>query len=155
MAIPRARYSAETTSPKSLTTSGSKDAPRPRGVGQREACPPEPALNSSVALVSFLGSELLLAATGGLSEYFYLDLLAKTGIVGFLLYLLPVLYTLFIWLKKGTTPTKVIWMGVLWGFLAVSFFNPYMNSSLGILFYCCSIPVFHLQDAQAQTNIEL
>ena len=95
------------------------------------------------------------AETGGLSEYFYLDLLAKTGIVGFLLYLLPVLYTLFIWLKKGTTPTKVIWMGVLWGFLAVSFFNPYMNSSLGILFYCCSIPVFHLQDAQAQTNIEL
>ena len=93
------------------------------------------------------------AETGGVSEYFYLDLLAKTGIIGFGLYFSPIIYTLFLWLKKGANPTKMIWMGILLGFLAVSYFNPYMNSSLGILFYCCSISVFCVQDLQTQTNI--
>jgi hypothetical protein len=93
------------------------------------------------------------AETGGISEYFYLDLLAKTGIIGFVLYLSPILYTVFLWLKKGTDPTKMIWMNVLFGFLAVSYFNPYMNSSLGILFYCCSISAFCANAPQPQTNI--
>lgn len=93
------------------------------------------------------------AETGGVSEYFYLDLLAKTGIIGFGLYLSPILYTLFLWLKKGTDPTKWIWMAVLFGFLAVSYFNPYMNSSLGILFYCCSITAFCVKESQTQPNI--
>ena len=93
------------------------------------------------------------AETGGISEYFYLDLLAKTGIIGFGLYLSPILYTLFLWLKKDTDPTKMIWMNVLFGFLAVSYFNPYMNSSLGILFYCCSISVFCANAPRTQTNI--
>ena len=90
---------------------------------------------------------------GGLSEYFYLDLLAKTGIIGLFLYLSPILYTLYLWIRKGSDPAKWIWMAVLFGFLTVSYFNPYMNSALGILFYCCCIAVFCVKKPQAQSNI--
>ncbi len=81
---------------------------------------------------------------GGLSEYFYLDMWAKTGIIGVLLYMLPVVYALYSWLRRGTKVYTWIWMGVLLGVMAVSFFNPYMNASLGIILYCCSMAAFSL-----------
>ena len=34
------------------------------------------------------------------------------------------------------------WLAVLLGYMGFSYYNPYMNASLGILFYCCTIGVF-------------
>lgn len=82
----------------------------------------------------------------GYTEYFFLDVLVKTGIIGLILYLLPVLWMLVRLIKKGLSkPDKLIlgsWLAVLLGFMGFSYYNPYMNASLGVLFYCCTIGVF-------------
>lgn len=77
------------------------------------------------------------------NEYFYLDLTAKTGVCGLILYVLPaVLLVLQVFRKDKSTEKKLLhitWLCVLFGFKAFSYFNPYMNASLGILYYCCVI----------------
>lgn len=83
----------------------------------------------------------------GLTEYFYHEMIMKTGIVGLLIYLLPFLWLVFsmVGKKRLTGPDKLMagsWLAVLLGFMGFSYFNPYMNASLGILFYCCTIGVF-------------
>lgn len=82
----------------------------------------------------------------GMSEYFYLDLLVKTGVIGLILYLLPVLWMLIGLIKKDMSkPDKLMlgsWLAVLLGFMGFSYYNPYMNASLGILFYCCTVGIF-------------
>lgn len=76
------------------------------------------------------------------NEYFYLDLMAKTGICGLILYLLPAILMLWQLLsrKNESCEKKFLnstWLCALLGFMTFSFFNPYMNASLGILYYCC------------------
>ena len=81
----------------------------------------------------------------GLSEYFYHDLVVKTGIIGLVLYLLPILWMGLALLGKTGREQKLLlgsWMAILLGFLAFSYYNPYMNASLGILFYCSIIGIF-------------
>ena len=82
----------------------------------------------------------------GLTEYFFLDVLMKTGVIGLILYLLPALWMLAGLIKKKLSkPNKLIlggWLAVLLGFMGFSYYNPYMNASLGILFYCCTIGIF-------------
>lgn len=78
------------------------------------------------------------------NEYFYLELMAKTGIIGLLLYMAPMLLSVYRVLKqrKKRWRNKVLsftWLSVLLGFMAFSYFNPYMNAALGVLFYCCFI----------------
>ena len=83
----------------------------------------------------------------GLAEYFYHDLVVKTGIIGLILYVLPVLWMALDMIRKKTLAweQKLLlggWLAVLLGFMAFSYYNPYMNASLGILFYCCVIGIF-------------
>ena len=82
----------------------------------------------------------------GLVEYFYHDVLVKTGVIGLALYLMPILWMALALLSKklnlGQKFQLGSWMAVLLGFLAFSYYNPYMNASLGILFYCCIIGIF-------------
>ena len=82
------------------------------------------------------------------NEYFYLELMAKTGIIGLLLYMAPMLLSVYRVLKqrKKRWRNKVLsftWLSVLLGFMAFSYFNPYMNAALGVLFYCCFIAVIN------------
>ncbi len=83
---------------------------------------------------------------GGLSEYFYLDLWMKSGLIGLLLYMLPVGCSLLTFKRWRGRCSCWIWLGILLGIMAVSFFNPYMNASLGILFYCCTLAVLSLSE---------
>ena len=90
-----------------------------------------------------LGLALKIRETG-YSEYFYLDMLSKTGIVGLLLYVAPLLYMVFMLLKSrkmGKSQVDLAWAltAALLGFFVYSYFNPYMNAALGILLYCCTI----------------
>lgn len=91
-----------------------------------------------------LGAEIAVRPDG-LNEYFYLDLMSKAGLVGLVLYLLPAL-SLAVGLFRGRREKNALlcgsWFSILLGFLAFSFFNPYMNASLGILMYCCCLAVF-------------
>ncbi len=72
-------------------------------------------------------------------EYFYLDLLARTGITGLILYLLPIAYAARQLLRnKAEALKKYPLLAVLWAmlilFLTVTYFNPWMNAVLGIAF---------------------
>ena len=83
----------------------------------------------------------------GLTEYFYHEIVMKTGVVGLILYLLPILWLAVSMvdkkkLSKSDKLTAGSWLAVLLGFMAFSYFNPYMNASLGILFYCCTVGIF-------------
>ena len=93
-----------------------------------------------------LGKGIAVRASG-YNEYFYLDLMLKTGVIGLILFLMPFAFVGFYLLKRSKMTMDSwfltgIWMSVLVGFMAFSFFNPYMNASLGISYYCCTIGVF-------------
>lgn len=78
------------------------------------------------------------------NEYFFLDLTMKTGLVGLLLYMLPLLAAALIVFMHDRSMGEVqfqsaAWICVLLGFMAFSFFNPYMNAALGVLYYSCTL----------------
>lgn len=84
----------------------------------------------------------------GYGEYFYLDMISKTGVVGLLLYMAPLIYMLVLLLadrsmEKKNKQLAGVWVSSLLGFCTYSYFNPYMNAALGVLYYCCTIGVFH------------
>ncbi len=81
----------------------------------------------------------------GLVEYFFLDLLVKTGILGTLLYIFPFIFLLIKQFSIIPIRKKLVAIAVnsgLMGFFIASYFNPFMNSSLGIAFYCYAITVY-------------
>ncbi len=93
-----------------------------------------------------LGSEIK-SRPDGLNEYFFLDLFSKMGIIGLICYLSPVILMVIqlIQLLKNKSKTFLmlsIWFCVLLGFIIYSYFTPCMNSSVGILPYCCVMSVF-------------
>lgn len=78
---------------------------------------------------------------GDLIEYFYLDLLSKVGIVGFLIFLLPfAIASYFIWKNMAVYDRgqKIIalcvWSMVVY-LLIISYFNPCMNTTTGLSIY--------------------
>lgn len=78
----------------------------------------------------------------GRHEYFFLDVWMKMGLIGLVVYLLPVIMMLIAlgkhWQKRFLTG---VWLAFLLGLCAFSYFNPYMNAALGILVYCTTIAV--------------
>lgn len=84
---------------------------------------------------------------GRANEYIYLDIWMKTGIIGLALFFAPMVLLIADTVKKIKTAPQTVrlrapWIAVLLGFVSFSYFNPYMNAALGILFYCCTIGVF-------------
>ena len=92
---------------------------------------------------------------GGLVEYFYHDILNKTGVLGLLLYFFPIGYMACSFIRKGRrgdtgkTLLNIVWLSGLGVFLLVTYFNPYMNSSLGICCYSIAIACFRLRTSPA------
>lgn len=83
----------------------------------------------------------------GYSEYFYLDMLSKTGMIGVLLYMAPLIYMIIMLLTNRRMDRRdkqltTAWLVVVLGMCAYSYFNPYMNAALGIFCYCCTMGVF-------------
>lgn len=105
-------------------------------------------LRALIAKNPIIGNGLGASAASredGLDEYFYLDVLARMGIIGLILYILPFAYLTFkLFLKRELfakfTDANGAMCGML-GFWAVSWFNPWMNAVLGIACYalCCSV----------------
>ena len=80
------------------------------------------------------------------NEYSYLDMWLKMGIIGLVLYLLPIVFVIVNIAKTKQTEDvsraeKIVWLALLLGVMAYSIFNPYINSALGIFIYSCVIAV--------------
>lgn len=93
-----------------------------------------------------LGAEIP-SRPDGLNEYFFLDLFSKMGIIGLACYLAPVLFMIIqlIQLFKKRNKNFVFtatWFCILAGLIVYSYFTPCMNSSVGIIIYCCVMTVF-------------
>lgn len=83
--------------------------------------------------------------TDGFDEYFYLDMLARTGVVGLLLYLLPFCYIVYDCLKRRKqlieSPEAIGALCGMVGFWVITWFNPWMNAVLGIAMYALTSTV--------------
>lgn len=81
----------------------------------------------------------------GVDEYFYLDMLARTGIVGLLLYMLPFGYVVLWCLRRRELlrecPEGAAVVCGLCTFWIVTWFNPWMNAVLGIAWYAVTLSV--------------
>lgn len=81
----------------------------------------------------------------GVDEYFYLDMLARTGIVGLVLYMLPFGYVVLWCLQRRSLlrecPEGVAVVCGLCTFWVVTWFNPWMNAVLGIAWYAVTLSV--------------
>lgn len=80
------------------------------------------------------------------NEYTYLDILMKMGIVGLILFLLPIIIIVVKIFKTSSDEVfpkdlKIIWFAFLLGILAYSAFNPYITSSLGIFVFGITIAI--------------
>ena len=92
----------------------------------------------------------------GLVEYIYFDLINKVGIIGLLLYLFPVMYMLYSQVRTQNPHMRLIkylWFCGLSAFLFATYFNPYMNCSLGICFYGLCIATHYVSDEKNETLI--
>lgn len=93
-----------------------------------------------------LGASISSRSTG-LVEYVYYDLLNKVGIIGLILYFFPAIYMFFMLINTFRFSDKIWIIKFTWfcgfsAFLIATYFNPYMNCSLGIYFYGLSIAAF-------------
>ena len=78
----------------------------------------------------------------GMTEYFYLDLIHKTGFVGLGIYLAPLLFLLADAIKRKRKreayelgERKTAFLCCLLSFMVVSYFNPFMNAALGVTMF--------------------
>ncbi len=81
----------------------------------------------------------------GPDEYFYYDMLARMGIIGLLLYVAPFMYICIYMLKKRSllqsNMSAVALICGVFGFWAITWFNPWMNAVLGIAVYALSCSI--------------
>ena len=94
----------------------------------------------------------------GLNEYFFLDLFSKMGMIGLISYLSPLGLMLVQLIQMFKRKHKqfllaLTWFSVLLGLVVYSYFTPCMNSSVGILVYCCVMAVFNFYN-RSQLNLE-
>lgn len=97
----------------------------------------------------------------GLDEYFYLDVLARMGVVGLILYILPFGYVLWVCLRNRAMlfrhPDACAVLCGMVGFWVITWFNPWMNAVLGIAWYAVStvIPELLKSDADSEREVSL
>lgn len=99
----------------------------------------------------------------GLDELFYLDMICRTGILGLLLYLAPLVWLLFDVVRKLRCADRDVislQLSILCGlaaFLVASGFNPWMNAVLGIAWYslAAALPGIDRDTPSAEKKKEL
>lgn len=84
---------------------------------------------------------------GLIIEYFYLDLMSKTGILGLVLFLLPIcVVSVLMWqnrmvyCREQRMTALFVWTMVIY-LLVISYFNPCMNTTTGLSIYSLLIAV--------------
>lgn len=81
----------------------------------------------------------------GFIEYFYLDILSKIGFIGFIIFIIPFLFSIFdtiilrdIFCKEQRLLALAAQLGCLFVFV-ISYFNPCLNSSVGLFMYSLAL----------------
>ena len=95
----------------------------------------------------FLGGGLGVSndINDGFIEYFYLDILSKIGFIGFIIFIIPFLYSAFetnilrdVFCKEQRLLALAAQLGCLFVFV-ISYFNPCLNSSVGLFMYSLAL----------------
>lgn len=81
----------------------------------------------------------------GFMEYFYLDILSKIGFIGFIIFIIPFLFSVFdtiilrdVFCKEQRLLALAAQLGCLFVFV-ISYFNPCLNSSVGLFMYSLAL----------------
>lgn len=81
----------------------------------------------------------------GFIEYFYLDILSKIGFIGFIIFIIPFLFSVFdtiilrdVFCKEQRLLALAAQLGCLFVFV-MSYFNPCLNSSVGLFMYSLAL----------------
>lgn len=81
----------------------------------------------------------------GFIEYFYLDILSKIGFIGFIIFIIPFLFSIFdtiilrdVFCKEQRLLALAAQLGCLFVFV-ISYFNPCLNSSVGLFMYSLAL----------------
>lgn len=81
----------------------------------------------------------------GFIEYFYLDILSKIGFIGFIVFIIPFLFSVFdtiilrdVFCKEQRLLALAAQLGCLFVFV-ISYFNPCLNSSVGLFMYSLAL----------------
>ena len=81
----------------------------------------------------------------GFIEYFYLDILSKIGFIGFIIFIIPFLFSVFdtiilrdVFCKEQRLLAVAAQLGCLFVFV-ISYFNPCLNSSVGLFMYSLAL----------------
>lgn len=81
----------------------------------------------------------------GFIEYFYLDILSKIGFIGFIIFIIPFLFSVFdtiilrdVFCKEQRLLALAAQLGCLFVFV-ISYFNPCLNSSVGLFIYSLAL----------------
>lgn len=80
----------------------------------------------------------------GADEYFYLDMLARMGVIGLVLYMLPFLVVIL----KNRNGQTMIFVCMMLPFWIVTAFNPWMNAALGIMWYAMFLAMVKIMNNQ-------
>ncbi|MBQ2931613.1 MAG: O-antigen ligase family protein [Clostridia bacterium] len=92
-------------------------------------------------------------------EFFYLDLWAKTGLLGLLLFLIPACVVIIDILKRIIRRQpfllSAVWAVGLIGLMVYSVLQPYMNTAPCVLMYCCVLCVNAWQKKHAAEQNEI
>lgn len=95
------------------------------------------------------GLGTVLEGRSGAPEYSYLDIAIKTGWVGLLLYLMPVVLLVCLVaidiVRNRKISISCIWLSALVGQMVYAIFQPYVYSGMSILLYCSTIAVYSFQ----------
>lgn len=95
----------------------------------------------------FLGGGLGVSndINDGFIEYFYLDILSKIGFIGFIIFIIPFLFSVFdtiilrdVFCKEQRLLALAAQLGCLFVFV-ISYFNPCLNSSVGLFMYSLAL----------------
>lgn len=95
----------------------------------------------------FLGGGLGVSndINDGFIEYFYLDILSKIGFIGFIIFIIPFLFSAFdtiilrdVFCKEQRLLALAAQLGCLFVFV-ISYFNPCLNSGVGLFMYSLAL----------------
>lgn len=143
----------ETTVPVEVQTDVNQISDRVRETTQKE-------LYKEIAQKPLVGhgiGAMLDARPEGDNEYFFLDVLFKMGVIGCILYLLPLLFMVAYLIKSISTKHMqghemyIAWLSGLIGIVAFSWFNPYLNGTNGIVLYCITMCAFSVYSDEQKT----
>lgn len=116
-------------------------------------------ISESALIGNGMGAEIEKNSEGGNTEYLYLDLTMKLGIVGLLLFFLMYIELFLVFMKnrrrlRSEKPSYSDgYICALISVMVSSFFNPYLNNPIGLVFFLCVALILYSENERIQKSI--